>query len=184
MTVCHNVEEPWFDSSKDFMNINIVISSCTISQGGITVELLVFYDRDSYLWHGPLQGYNALRTADKDSGAFNRSAYCYKNLHTAETSLLGGTVGRALASQQCVLGSNHGVDAIYGLSLLLVPFLALAGFSLNTAIFPSPKIKKNNTSNSIWNPQTRCSKFLRTPKCSVGKQITIYNFSRGCLMTG
>lgn len=71
-TVCHNVEEPWFDSSKDFMNINIIISSCTISQFGITVELLVFYDRDSYLWHGPLQGYNALTIADKDSGAFNR----------------------------------------------------------------------------------------------------------------
>ena len=57
------------------MNINIIISSCTISQGGVTVELLVFYDRDLYLWHGPIQGYNALRIADKDSGAFNRSAY-------------------------------------------------------------------------------------------------------------
>ena len=89
------------------MNINIIISSCTISQGGITVELLVFFDRDSYLWHGPLQGYNAPRIADKDSGAFNRSAYWYnKNRHTDETSLLGGVVGRALFSQQCGLGSN------------------------------------------------------------------------------
>ena len=29
---------------------------------------------------------------------------------------------------------------------------------------------------SIWNVQTRFSEFLRTPKSSVGKQITIYNF--------
>ena len=165
------------------MNINIIISSCTISQFGITVELLVFYDRDSYLWHGPLQGYNALTIADKDSGAFNRSAYWYnKNLHTAETSLLGGTVGSALASQQCGLGSNHGINAIYGLSLLLVPFLALGGFSLSWLQFSLSL--KTNTSNSIWNAQTRFSRFLRTPKCSVGKQITIYNFFRGCFMTG
>ena len=108
-----------------------------ISQGDITVELLVFYDRDSYLWHGPLQANNALRIADKDSGAFNRSAYWYnKNLHAAETGLLGDTVGRVLESQQCGLGSNRGIDTIYGLSLLLVPFLAQGGLSLNTPVSP------------------------------------------------
>jgi len=53
-TVCHNVQEPWFDSSKDFMNIELIISSCSISHGDTVIELLIFYDRKSYLWHGPL----------------------------------------------------------------------------------------------------------------------------------
>ena len=50
----------------------------------------------------------------------------------------GGVVVRALASHQCGLGSNPGVDAICGLSLLLVLSLAPRGFSLGTPFFPSP----------------------------------------------
>ena len=45
---------------------------------------------------------------------------------------------RALASHQCGPGSNPGVDAICGLSLLLVLSLALTGFSPGTPVFPSP----------------------------------------------
>ena len=50
----------------------------------------------------------------------------------------GGAVVRALVSHQCGPGSNPGVDAICGLSLLLVLFLAPRGFSLGTLVFPSP----------------------------------------------
>ena len=32
-------------------------------------------------------------------------------------------------------------------------------------------------SNSIWNALTHLNEFIWTPKCSVGKQITIYNFT-------
>ena len=46
---------------------------------------------------------------------------------------------RALASHQCGPGSNPGVDAICGLSLLLVLSLALRGFSPGTPVFPSMK---------------------------------------------
>ena len=45
---------------------------------------------------------------------------------------------RALASHQCVPGSNPGVDAICGLSLLLVFSTAPRGFS------PDPPEKKTN----------------------------------------
>ena len=45
---------------------------------------------------------------------------------------------RALASHRCGPGSNPGVDAICGLSLLLVPSLAPKGFSPGTPVFPSP----------------------------------------------
>lgn len=69
--VCHNVQEPWFDSRKDFMNIRLIVSSCVISLGDTAVELLIFYDRNSYLWHGPLQGDTAVKFA-KYSEAFNR----------------------------------------------------------------------------------------------------------------
>ena len=50
----------------------------------------------------------------------------------------GGAVVRALASHQCGPGSNPGVDAISGLSLLLVLSLAPRGFSPGTPVFPSP----------------------------------------------
>ena len=42
------------------------------------------------------------------------------------------------ASHQCGPGSNPGVDAICGLSLLLVLSLAPRGFSPGTPVFPSP----------------------------------------------
>ena len=55
----------------------------------------------------------------------------------------GGAVVRALASHQCCPGLNPGVDAICGLSLLLVFSIALRGFSAGTPVFPS---LKTNTS--------------------------------------
>ena len=42
----------------------------------------------------------------------------------------------ALASHQCGLGSNPGVNAICGLSLWLVLSLAPRGFSPGTPVFP------------------------------------------------
>ena len=50
----------------------------------------------------------------------------------------GGAVVRALASHQCDPGSNPGVEAIFGLSLLLVLHLAPRGFSPGTPVFPYP----------------------------------------------
>ena len=56
---------------------------------------------------------------------------------------------RALASHQCGPGSNPGVDAICGLSLLLVLSLAPRGFTPGTPVFPSPQ--KPAFSNSTKN---------------------------------
>ena len=50
----------------------------------------------------------------------------------------GGAGVRALASHQCGLGSNPGLNAICGLSLLLVLSFAPRGFSPGTLVFPSP----------------------------------------------
>ena len=55
---------------------------------------------------------------------------------------------KALASHQCSSGLNPGVDAICGLSLLLVLSLAPRGFSLGTPVFPSPQ-KPTLRSNSL-----------------------------------
>ena len=49
-----------------------------------------------------------------------------------------GAVVRAVASHQCGPGSNPGVDAKCGLSLLLVLSLAPRGLSPGTPVFPSP----------------------------------------------
>ena len=46
---------------------------------------------------------------------------------------------RALASHRCGPGSNPSMDAICGLSLLLVLSFASRGFSPGTPVFPSPQ---------------------------------------------
>ena len=58
---------------------------------------------------------------------------------------------RALASHQCGPGSNPGVDAICGLSLLLVLSFAPRGFSPGTPVFPSPQKPTFPNSNSTRN---------------------------------
>ena len=50
-----------------------------------------------------------------------------------------GRVARALASHQCVPGSIPGPGVICGLSLLLVLYSALRGFSSGTPVYPSPQ---------------------------------------------
>ena len=59
-----------------------------------------------------------------------------------------GIVVRALASQQRGPGSNPGVDAICGLSLLLLLSFAPRGFSPGTPVFPSPQKPTFPNSNS------------------------------------
>ena len=58
---------------------------------------------------------------------------------------------RALASHQCGPGSNPGVDAICGLSLLLVLSFAPRGFSPGTPVFLSPQkpTLPNSTRNQV-----------------------------------
>ena len=86
-----------------------------------------------------------------------------------------GAVVRALASHQCGPGSTPGVDAICGLSLLLVLSLAPRGFSPGTPVFPSPQKPTLPDFNSIWNARKRLNELIGTPGCFVGKQA-IYNF--------
>ena len=62
-----------------------------------------------------------------------------------------GAVVRALAFHQCDPGSNPGVDATCGLSLLLVLSLSPRGFSPGTPVFPSPQNPTFPNSNSIRN---------------------------------
>ena len=81
---------------------------------------------------------------------------------------------RAFASHQCGPDSNLGVDALCGLSLLLVLSFARRDFSPVTPVFPSPQKPTLPNSNSIWNARTRFSEFSGTPECSVGKQITLH----------
>ena len=50
----------------------------------------------------------------------------------------GGAEVRALTSHQCDPGSNSGIDAIFGLSWLVLSF-APRGFSPGTPVFPSPQ---------------------------------------------
>ena len=58
---------------------------------------------------------------------------------------------RALASHQCGPGSDPGVDAICGSSLLLVLSFAPRGFSPGTPVFPSPQKATFPNCNSTRN---------------------------------
>ena len=62
----------------------------------------------------------------------------------------GGAVARALASHQCGLGSNPSIEAICGLSLLVLS-LASSGFSPGTPVFLSPKKPTFPNCNSTRN---------------------------------
>ena len=84
-------------------------------------------------------------------------------------------MARALPSPQCGPGLNPGIEAIRGLSLLLVLPFALRGFCLSTLLLPFPQKPKLPKSNSISNAQIYLNELLRTRKCFVGKQITKKN---------
>ena len=86
----------------------------------------------------------------------------------------GGAVVRVLTSHQCGPGSNPGVEAICGLSLLWVLSFTPRGFSPGTPVSPSPQKPTLPNSSSNWKAQTHLKEFIRTPKCFVGKQITIF----------
>ena len=79
----------------------------------------------------------------------------------------GGSVVRALASHQCGLGSNPGVDTICVLSLLLVLSLVPRGFSPGTPVFPSPP-NCNSTRNQV-DEEPLCG-------CATSKSLFIYLF--------
>ena len=79
---------------------------------------------------------------------------------TSNRGARDGAVVRALASHQCGPGSNPGVEAICGLSLLLVLSFAPRGFSPGTPVFLSPQKPTLPNSNSIWNAWTRLNEFI------------------------
>ena len=93
--------------------------------------------------------------------------------HPTQQEHAGWRSGKSTRLHQWGLGLNPCVETICGLSLLLVLSLAPRGFSLGTAVFPSPQKPTLPNSNSILNARTRLNEFIRTPKCLVGKQITI-----------
>ena len=62
-----------------------------------------------------------------------------------------GAVMRVLASHQCYPGLNPGVNAICGLSLLLVLYFAPRGFSPGSLVFPPPQKPTFQNSNSTRN---------------------------------
>ena len=84
----------------------------------------------------------------------------------------GGAVVRALASHQCGRVSNPGVDAICGLSYCGFSPLLREVFYPGKPVFPSPQKPTPPNSKSIWKARTRFNECVRTPKCSVGKQIS------------
>ena len=82
---------------------------------------------------------------------------------------------RALASHQCGPGSNPRVDAICGLSLLLVLSLAPRGFSPGTPVFPSlqkPTFSNSNSTRNQVDEEPLCG-------CATCKSLfAVYLFNR------
>ena len=78
---------------------------------------------------------------------------------------------RSGESSRCSQGSNPGVEAICGLSLLLVLSFAPRGFSPGTPVFPSPQkptfLNSNSTRNQVDEEQL-CG-------CAISKSLFIYH---------
>ena len=72
-------------------------------------------------------------------GARSRGYRCFRSIQCSSLGARDGAVVRALTSHQSGPGSNPGVNAICGLSLLLVLSFAPRGFSPATPVFPSSK---------------------------------------------
>ena len=79
---------------------------------------------------------------------------------------------RALAPHQCGPGSNSGVGAICGLSLLLVLSLPPRGFSPGTPVFPSsqkPTFPNSNSNRNEVDKELLCG-------CATCQSLFIYLF--------
>ena len=78
---------------------------------------------------------------------------------------------RSGESARCSQGSNPGVEAICGLSLLLVLSFAPRGFSPGTPVFPSPQkptfLNSNSTRNQV-DEEPLCG-------CATSKSLFIYH---------
>ena len=87
----------------------------------------------------------------------------------------GGAVVRALASHQCGPESYPDIDAICGLSLLLVLSLVMRGFFPGTPVFPSPQEPTfpnyNSTRNQVYE-EPLCG-------CATSKSLFIYLLTYG-----
>ena len=98
----------------------------------------------------------------------------YKTLEQSALAPPGGVrdgaVVRALASHQYGPGSNPGVNAIYGLSLLLALSFAPRGFSPGTPVFPSPQKPTLPNSNSTRNQVDEEPLY----GCATSKSLFIY----------
>ena len=98
--------------------------------------------------------------------------FLFSKLQNHNMGNKGGAVVRALASHLCGPGSNPSVDAICGLSLLLVLYLTPRGFSPGTPVFPSPQKPTFPNSNSTRNQvdeEPLCG-------CATCKSLFIYLF--------
>ena len=81
-----------------------------------------------------------------------------------------GAVVRALASHQCGAGSNPGVHALCGLSLLLVLSFAPRRFSAATPVFSSlqkPTFANSNSTRNQVDEEPHCG-------CATSKSLFIY----------
>ena len=103
-------------------------------------------------------------------GKWNILVFFY--LQPLLTGAKDGVVVRALGSRQCGPGSNPGVDAICGLSLLLVLSFAPRGFSPGTPVFPSPQ--KPNFSNFQFDQESGDEEPVCG--CVISKSLFIFLF--------
>ena len=57
------------------------------------------------------------------------------------------------------------------------PYVSWVCCLFSTPVLCYPQRPTLSNSSSIWNARTRLNEFLRTPKCSVNKQVTVSNYS-------
>ena len=112
--------------------------------------------------------YSLLRTAKTTPNRNTKRHDCSVTFAQYCESRDGAAV-RALASHQCGLGSIPGPSVIWGLTLLLVLYSVLRGFSPGTPLLPSPQ-----KPNSILECTGISKEFLWTPGAPLVNKLHLH----------
>ena len=143
---------------------------------GWTPSVDIFYILPGFLWQ-PLLTRSVASLKLKLSSGY-KAVDCSRTNKNAEWRSGEST---RLPAHQCGLGSNPGVTPYMYVGWVCGSRPCSERVFFVYFGFPSPQKYTLPNSIPIWNARTLFEDFLRTPKCSVGKEMSSYNFYR-CLI--
>ena len=130
-------------------------------------------------WHASRRMADQRRVTNVIVRGGEKGARSIKEVGHSYTTRSKGALMRTLATHQCGLDSNSGVNGHNYVGWVCCWFsLLLRGVFRVLQFFPSSQKSTLPNSSSVRKAQTPLNEFLRSPKCVAGKQITKSNFPK------